>query len=170
MGESTEHESGHGDVDKGFTGLGQSFVVFAQPPVASQPRQRALHHPAPRQHNELAFIGTFHDLQEPATKLIDPLNQLPGISAVGPAQLQPWEAPCELLQHQLGPIPVLHVGSVHDHCQQQAHGVDHNVSLPAGHFLAGVVAARPPFSVVFTLWLSMIAALGLISRPACSRT
>jgi transposase len=27
----------------------------------------------------------------------------------------------------------------------------------------------PPFSAPFTLWLSMIAAVGLASRPACSR-
>ena len=31
------------------------------------------------------------------------------------------------------------------------------------HLLGGVVAARPPFSVVLTLWVSMTAALGLAS-------
>jgi len=42
--------------------------------------------------------------------------------------------------------------------------------FPAVDFLAGVITARPPFSVVFTDWLSMIAALGLSSRPAACRT
>ena len=36
--------------------------------------------------------------------------------------------------------------------------------------LAGVVAARPPFSVVLTVWLSIMVALGVGARPACSRT
>jgi hypothetical protein len=40
-------------------------------------------------------------------------------------------------------------------------------------FLAGVVTRRidagPPFSALFTLWLSMMAAVGLASRCACSR-
>ena len=36
--------------------------------------------------------------------------------------------------------------------------------------LASVVAAGPPISVVFTVWLSMMAALGLLCRPALCRT
>jgi hypothetical protein len=39
--------------------------------------------------------------------------------------------------------------------------------------LAGVEAMRidrrPPFSALFTLWLSMMQAVGLASRAACSR-
>jgi hypothetical protein len=31
------------------------------------------------------------------------------------------------------------------------------------------VDAAPPFSALLTLWLSMIAAVGLAARPACSR-
>jgi len=44
------------------------------------------------------------------------------------------------------------------------------VALPAFDFLRGIVAARPPFSVVFTLCVSMMAAVGLASRLACSRS
>ena len=36
--------------------------------------------------------------------------------------------------------------------------------------LVGIVAPGPPFSVVFTDWLSMIAALGAASCPSASRT
>ena len=39
-----------------------------------------------------------------------------------------------------------------------------------GHPFASVVAPRLPFSVVFTDWLSMMAALGVASHPAASRT
>ena len=36
--------------------------------------------------------------------------------------------------------------------------------------LRRIPAARPPFSVVFTLWVSITAALGLGSRPSRSRS
>ncbi len=52
--------------------------------------------------------------------------------------------------HQLGPVSALNIGKVHRHCQQQALGVLHDMSLAALHFLAGVVTSRSPFSVVFT--------------------
>ena len=57
-----------------------------------------------------------------------------------------------------------------DDAEQQARGVDRDVALAALDLLSRVVAARPPFSVVLTLWVSMIAALGLGSRPFCSRS
>jgi hypothetical protein len=48
-----------------------------------------------------------------------------------------------------------------------------DVALLALDLLAAIIAVRvdrrPPFSALFTLWLSMIAAVGLASRPACSR-
>ena len=43
-----------------------------------------------------------------------------------------------------------------------------DVPLASGNPLTRVVTPRPPFSVVFTDWLSMIAALGVASRPATS--
>ena len=42
--------------------------------------------------------------------------------------------------------------------------------LASGYPFTSVVASRPPFSVVFTDWLSMMAALGVAYRPAASRT
>jgi hypothetical protein len=54
--------------------------------------------------------------------------------------------------------------------EHQAHGVDQQVPLAAIQLLGAVVASRPPFSVVFTDWLSMIPALGSRFRPVWSRT
>ena len=54
---------------------------------------------------------------------------------------------------------------MHRHCQQQALGIHHYVALAPLHLLACVVTPWPPFSAVFTDWLSMIAALGLVRRP-----
>jgi hypothetical protein len=56
--------------------------------------------------------------------------------------------------------------------QQQAKRVNEKVALLALDFLARIVAVRivnPPFSALFTLWLSMMAALGLASWPSRSR-
>jgi hypothetical protein len=56
---------------------------------------------------------------------------------------------------------------------QEALRVDDDVPLLAFDLLAGVIPCRvdrgPPFSAPLTLWLSITAAVGLASRPACSR-
>jgi hypothetical protein len=60
-----------------------------------------------------------------------------------------------------------------DRLHQQALRVDQDVPLLAFDPLARVKSRRiertPPFSALLTLWLSMIAAVGLASRPASSR-
>ena len=57
--------------------------------------------------------------------------------------------------------------------QQQAYCIDENMPLLALDLLARIVAVRinagPPFSALFTLWLSMMAAVGLASRSSRSR-
>ena len=52
------------------------------------------------------------------------------------------------------------------HRQEQPQGVHYNAAFTSRDLLAGVVAPRPPFSVVFTDWLSIMAALGVGSRPS----
>jgi hypothetical protein len=44
------------------------------------------------------------------------------------------------------------------------------VTFPAFYLLSGIKTTNPPFSVVFTDWLSTIAMLGSASRPAATRT
>jgi hypothetical protein len=68
-----------------------------------------------------------------------------------------------------------------DGVEQEAYGVDKNVPLltldlsatSSLSLLARIVPvrinARPPISALFTLWLSMMAAVGLASRCARSR-
>lgn len=70
-------------------------------------------------------------------------------------------------------IAILDVGRMYDGVEQQAYCVDKNVPLLALDLLARIVPvrinARPPFSALFTLWLSMMAAVGLAFRCARSR-
>jgi hypothetical protein len=62
---------------------------------------------------------------------------------------------------------------MHDGLHQQSLGVDQDMAFLALDLLAAIKARRvnpsPPFSALLTLWLSMIAAVGLASRPARSR-
>jgi hypothetical protein len=74
---------------------------------------------------------------------------------------------------QRAAVAVLDVGGVHDGVHQQALGIDEDVPLLAFDLLAGIVARRInrrlPFSTLLTLWLSIIAAVGLASRDAAWR-
>ena len=49
---------------------------------------------------------------------------------------------------------------MNDHRKEQSKGVYEDVSLATTDFLARIVTTRPPLSVVFTDWLSMMPALG----------
>jgi hypothetical protein len=57
--------------------------------------------------------------------------------------------------------------------EQQTQRIYQNVALLALDLFARIIAMRintgPPFSALFTLWLSMMATVGLASRSACSR-
>ena len=70
-------------------------------------------------------------------------------------------------------IAVLNVGRMHDRLHQQAVRVAQDVPFLASDLFTPIKARRidptPPFSALLTLWLSMIAAVGLASRPAVSR-
>ena len=58
-----------------------------------------------------------------------------------------------------------------DECMQdQPIRIDKQVALAALDLFAPIVAASPPFCVVFTDWLSMIAALGVGWLPSFTRT
>ena len=54
--------------------------------------------------------------------------------------------------------------------QPSAVGIDHGVTLTPVDLLAGIIAPWATGLCVFTLRLSMIAALGLASRPTRSRS
>jgi hypothetical protein len=97
----------------------------------------------------------------------------PGIGTVREQHAQEGELTEQRGQQQHSAVAVLDVGSGDQGVQQQPELVDQDVSLLALDQLAGIEAMRidrrPPFSALFTLWLSMMQAVGLASRAACSR-
>ena len=120
------------------------------------------------------FIGTLddfdiHALQDTSKTVLEPCAS---ISAIG-VELEKEGIEAEQGGHEEhATIAILDVRGMHDGVHQQALRVDENVPLLALDLLARIISmriVRPPFSALFTLWLSMIAAVGDASRPALSR-
>ena len=76
-------------------------------------------------------------------------------------------------QEREAAVAILNLGGGDDAVQEQALRVDQSMALLALDQLARIEAVRidagPPFSALFTLWLSMMQAVGLASRAAFSR-
>ena len=101
------------------------------------------------------------------------LKRWPLVAAIGVELAQARKHAEQRRHHQHAAVAVLDARRMDHRVQDQAQCVDQQMALLSLDLLAGIVAVRinrgPPFSVLLTLWLSMIAAVGLASRPACSR-
>ena len=149
--------------------------VACQSAVVADPSKRPLHDPALGQHHEAMPIAAAHDLDPPAASAGHGGRHLRAlVSGVTDNALDEREQPPRLAQQRLGAVAILHIGPMHHHGEQQAERVRQYVALAAKGFLARVVArcieCRAPFCAPFEVWLSMIAVVGLASRPDCSRT
>jgi hypothetical protein len=95
------------------------------------------------------------------------------IAPIGKQLFQERIHPKQRCKKQDAAVAVLDVGGMNDCVQQQTQRIYENMALLALDLLARIIAMRidagPPFSALFTLWLSMIAAVGLASRSPCSR-
>ena len=152
-----------------------TLIVACQPTTAADPGQGALHDPSFRQHDEPVPFAAAHDLKLPTASAGDGgLHLLPLIAGVADDARDEREAPSGLAEQSLGAVAVLYAGGVDVNGQQQANCIRQNVALAAKHLLASVIAGRversPPLTAPFAVWLSMIAVVGLASRPAFSRT
>lgn len=151
-----------------------AFEVAGKPAVASDPRKCPLDDPAFRQHDEAMPITAFHDLDAPGSGARDgPGHPRSLIAAIGEDALNEGKAAACPAQEVERPVAVLHIGRMHNNGQQEAERIDEDVALAAGDLLARVEALAvdrgPPFEAAVAVWLSMIATLGLASRPARSR-
>ena len=101
------------------------------------------------------------------------LKLRPLIAAIGKESAQKREQAEQRFENQYATIAVLNVGRMNDGMQEKAYRIDQNMPLLAFDLLARVVTgwinAGPPFSALFTLWLSMMQAVGLASRSMASR-
>jgi hypothetical protein len=116
------------------------------------------------------------DLDRPGAGLCQRCRQLRSlIVGIGEDAFDEGKAAARAtVEDQQRAIAILQIGRVDDDVQQEAERVDEDVPLAARDLLARVIPRRidrrPPFCAPLALWASMIATVGLASRPACSRT
>jgi hypothetical protein len=165
-----QHYIYHGDKDHGLAALRQGFIVLGQASVTAKPREGALYDPAFGQDDKPFYEGSSDDLDRTAEQNIGPVNQESRVAAVRPDELQARETPTHAPDQQLRPVAILHICRMHDQGHDQAERIHDDMALAARDFLARIEATIPPFSAVFTDWLSMMPADGVGLRPALRRT
>ena len=135
--EFSEHAVDHGGSDHGLAHLRFGFVVTDQAAVFHEPPERPLDHPAAGQDDE-AFLplGLEDRPYQPAAGLLGPVDQRPGVPAVGPDHPQTREAALGRQQQILGPITVLLARRGDDHGQQQPQHVNQHMPLAAVDFFS----------------------------------
>ena len=140
---TAQHQPAHRNLHPGRAALRQFRIVFAQTPLSPQPAQRARYCPTPRQYRKTPLPRRTRYYLQAAT--FPPVPPIPAGHHRDPAP--PPDAP-------LPPAPLR---------------IHHDMRLAAQRFFAGIVTARAPFSVVFTDWRSIMAALGSGWRPSLCR-
>ena len=152
------------------------FPVLGEPATAVKPTDCALDNPALWQNDKaLGSIRATHDLgyQTRHGERETILKHRPRVGRVGKQFLEKREPSEQSGQNHQPSIAILHIGRCHQRVQQQSHRIDEHMALFAFDQLAGIepiwIDADAPFSALFTLWLSMMQAVGLASRSASSR-
>lgn len=152
-----------------------TFEVLAEAAASTDPGEGPFDDPALGQEDEAVPVGALDDFELPRPGFGDnPRHLRPLVAAVGIDALDERKGSPSLPQHGGSPVAILNIGGMDDDAQQEAKGVDEDVALAAFDPLARVetrrVDRRPPFCAPLALWASMIATVGLASRPARSPT
>src|SRR5664280_2437774 len=175
--EFSQHEANGCEAQEDQAAEVEVFPVLGKPAATIEPRNGALDDPSARQNDE-AFgpIGTPDDF---GFELRSDLGQRrmedrPRIGAIGKEPFQKRKQAEKRGQQQDAAVAILNIGRMNNRVQQQTLCIYQDMPLLALDELACIKPGRidsrsPPFSALFTLWLSMMAAVGLVSRPACSR-
>jgi len=152
------------------------FPVLGKAAASIEPTDGALDDPALRFDDEALDVVTAPDdlNRQVGQDIGNPVEEdWPGIGAVGEQLAQERELSEQGGQQQHAAVTVLNISSSNQRVQQQTELINQDVALLALDQLAGIEAMRidrdPPFSALFTLWLSTMQAVGLASRSACSR-
>ena len=120
-------------------------------------------------------LGAFDDFEFPGSGPCHGTRGLCGVvTAVGENAFDEWKETARApVEHEPCAVAVLDIGGMDDDVQEEAERIDENVPLATLDLLACIVARRidrrPPFCAPLALCASMIAAVGLASRPSRSR-
>jgi hypothetical protein len=134
-----------------------------------------LHQSLGKHDKALRCVGSFDDLHVDLSNNFEQcLSKLGAlIAAIGIELLQEWKQAEQASHHQHATITVLQGRRMDYGVEDQTLCVYKEMALLAFDLFASVEAvgidAAPPFSALFTLWVSMIAAFGEASPSASSR-
>ena len=152
------------------------FPILGEPAATVEPSNRALDDPtAWKHHKSFGMIAALDDFSLQVGQDFREcfLEFLPLIATVGKELLQEGIHPEQGCQQHDAAVAILDIGAMDDGVEQQTQRIYQKVALLAFDLLARIIAMRidaePPFSALFTLWLSIMAAVGLASRSPCSR-
>jgi hypothetical protein len=125
--------------------MGELFVVADEAAVLDDPGERPFDDPAAWQDlKALRRSVTAYDLEGDVRPLLGPVDQAPGIAAIGEGMLYERVSGPGALQHALGPVAILDVGAVDMDGEQPTIGVGQDVALAAPYLLARIVAPGAP--------------------------
>lgn len=141
-------------------------MIFIQATEMGEPGEGALDDPALGQDPELVGLSTFDDLQGASKHCLYPRDESARIAPVGEDHFERRDHGKQPDQQRSCAHAVLDTRGMHNQRQYPPLGVDGDVALSALGFFAGIEASLPPFKLVFTDCASMIATLGVGSRPA----
>jgi len=152
------------------------FPILGEPAAAIEPAYGSFDDPAFGQDDKtLGLIAAPDNLD---LELRHDFNQRSmedraAVGRIGKKLFQKREHSEQRRQQQNAAVAVLNAGGVNQSVKQKTLRVYEDMPLLALDDLAAVKAVRidagPPFSALFTLWLSMMHAVGLASRSSCSR-
>jgi hypothetical protein len=174
--ESSEHEADRGETEERKRAVVTVFPISGQTSASVEPCDRPFDDPSLGFDDEaLGVLASLDDFHRQARHRLGSagMEDWSRIGAVGEQFAQEGELPEQGGQQQHATIAVLNVGRSDQRVQHQTERVDEQMALLALDQLAAIEARRvdnrAPFSALLTLWLSSTQAVGLISRPACSR-
>jgi hypothetical protein len=142
---SAKHKSDHGDVDEGLTVVRPLFIVAAEAAAFHEPAKGPLNDPALGQDLESSLVlGSVNDFQldsTTGTQEPQPVDQLAGISAIGPDDFQAGETGFQEAQQEARTVPILDGGWRDDDREDQAQRVDQQMAFAARQFFPRVETA-----------------------------
>lgn len=168
--EAVQHDPDGSKSDHGLCNVGSFLVILGQASPSSEPSEGTFDHPAAGNEDEAATSNAPEDDQRQPEQEAGEDDRHPIVDAVGEDRTQPAVEPLDPCQQRYGAIGVLSVGGMEDDAEQEARGIDSDVTLAALDLLGRVKASGATFYVVLTLWVSMMAAVGVGARPSCSHS
>src|SRR5687767_8117293 len=152
LGEAAELKAYHCDVSPGFCAALGRFIISDQATMPHEPRERSLHHPAPRQDfKSFGSIRTLYDLHfEFSAQGSDPIGEGgTGVTAIYPEQAQPSKYGQCPQKQGLRSVAFRGAGRGDNDAEQEAECINKDVSFASFNLLGGIITDFPAVRIRF---------------------